>query len=74
MIPEIRKFRMYLAQLEPDLESMIEQACKFRDENVSLKRQIETLKIELNEKQNEHVTNDKELTQEVPEDGSTRDA
>lgn len=51
MIPEIRKFRMYLAQLEPDLESMIEQACKFRDENVSLKRQIEDLNNKLKEQE-----------------------
>lgn len=44
MIPEIRKIRMYLAQLENDIESIIEQANAIKQENIKLKKELEEIK------------------------------
>lgn len=43
MIPEIRKARMYLAQLENDLERVLEKAEELKKENEELKKKIEEL-------------------------------
>ena len=44
MIPEIRKIRMYLAQLENDIEYVIEQANIIKQENIKLKDEIKKKK------------------------------
>lgn len=44
MIPEIRKIRMYLAQLENDIESIIEQANAIKQENIKLKEELKKKK------------------------------
>lgn len=44
MIPEIRKIRMYLAQLENDIEYIIEQANIIKQENIKLKEELEKKK------------------------------
>lgn len=44
MIPEIRKIRMYLAQLENDIEYVIEQANIIKQENIKLKEELEKKK------------------------------
>ena len=43
MIPEIRKARMYLAQLENDLEEILKKAEELKKENEELKKKIEEL-------------------------------
>lgn len=44
MIPEIRKIRMYLAQLENDIEYIIKQANIIKQENIKLKEKLEKKK------------------------------
>ena len=44
MIPEIRKIRMYLAQLENDIEYVIEQANIIKQENIKLKEELQKKK------------------------------
>ena len=44
MIPEIRKIRMYLAQLENDIEYVIEQANSIKQENIKLKEELKKKK------------------------------
>lgn len=44
MIPEIRKIRMYLAQLENDIEYVIEQANIIKQENIKLKEELKKKK------------------------------
>lgn len=44
MIPEIRKIRMYLAQLENDIEYVIEQDNIIKQENIKLKEELEKKK------------------------------
>ena len=44
MIPEIRKIRMYLAQLENDIEYVIEQANIIKQENLKLKEELKKKK------------------------------
>lgn len=44
MIPEIRKIRMYLAQLENDIEYVIEQANAIKQENIKLKEELKKKK------------------------------
>lgn len=44
MIPEIRKIRMYLAQLENDIEYIIEQANIIKQENIKLKEELKKKK------------------------------
>ena len=44
MIPEIRKIRMYLAQLENDIEYVIEQANIIKQENIKLKEELDKKK------------------------------
>ena len=44
MIPEIRKIKMYLAQLENDIEYVIEQANIIKQENIKLKEELEKKK------------------------------
>ena len=39
MIPEIRKIKMMLSQLEADIEVLIEQATQIKEENTRLKEQ-----------------------------------
>lgn len=39
MIPEIRKIKMILSQLEADIEVLIEQANQIKEENTRLKEQ-----------------------------------
>ena len=39
MIPEIRKIKMILSQLEADIEVLIEQANQIKEENNRLKEQ-----------------------------------
>lgn len=39
MIPEIRKIKMMLSQLEADIEVLIEQANQIKEENTRLKEQ-----------------------------------
>lgn len=43
MIPEIRKARMYLVQLENDLEEILKKAEELKKENEELKKKIEEL-------------------------------
>ena len=44
MIAEIRKIRMYLAQLENDIEYVIEQANIIKQENIKLKEELKKKK------------------------------
>lgn len=44
MIPEIRKIRIYLAQLENDIEYVIEQANIIKQENIKLKEELKKKK------------------------------
>lgn len=44
MIPEIRKIRMYLAQLENDIEYIIEQTNIIKQENIKLKEELKKKK------------------------------
>ena len=44
MIPETRKIRMYLAQLENDIEYVIEQANIIKQENIKLKEELKKKK------------------------------
>ena len=50
MIPEIRKARMYLIQLENDLERVLEKAEELKKENEELKKKIEELNRHTNGK------------------------
>lgn len=50
MIPEIRKMRMGLAQLEYELEQIVNKAEQVAKENAALKEQIIKLESELKNK------------------------
>lgn len=47
MIPEIRRMRMGLAQLESELEQIVARAEQIAKENVALKERIKKLESEL---------------------------